>query len=43
MFGNDFISREGLNLECGFMSWKLLSKIKIYPSNPDYKKVIYEL
>lgn len=41
MFGADFITRESLNLECGFMSWKLLSKIQIYPSNPDYKKVIY--
>lgn len=43
MFGNDFIAKESLNLECGFMSWKLLSKIQLYPSNPDYKKVIYEL
>ena len=25
------------------MSWKLLSEIQIYPSNLDYKKVIYEL
>lgn len=43
MFGIDFITKENLNLECGFMSWKLMSKIQIYPSSPDYKKVICEL
>jgi hypothetical protein len=25
------------------MSWKLLNKIKIYPSNQDYRKIISEL
>lgn len=25
------------------MSWKLMSKIQIFPSSADYKQVIYEL
>lgn len=43
MFGGDFMVKENLNLECGFMSWKLLSKIQIYPAGQDYKRVICEL
>jgi hypothetical protein len=33
MFGKDFIAPESLNLECGLISWKILRKIKIYPTN----------
>lgn len=43
MFGKDFITKDKINMECGFMAWKLLNKIDIYPSNPDYKKIISEL
>jgi len=43
MFGGDFMVKENLNLECGFMSWKLLSKIQIDPAGQDYKRVICEL
>jgi hypothetical protein len=39
-FGKHFLQPERVPINCSLMGWKLLTKLKIYPQDPDIYQLI---